>query len=81
MTEGEEATAAVVEKFKNLISENGTIEKFEEWGGRRLAYLIEDLAEGFYVYAEYKAPQAFPAELDRLFNINDMILRSITIAK
>ena len=29
---GEEATAAVVEKFKSLIEANGTVESFDEWG-------------------------------------------------
>ena len=35
----EEATAALVGKFKSLIEANGTIDSIDEWGKRRLAYL------------------------------------------
>ena len=80
-TAGEEATAAAVEKFKTLISENGTIDKVEEWGSRRLAYPINDLTEGFYVFVTFSSDRAFPAELDRIYKINDSILRSIIVAK
>ena len=44
----EEATAALVNKFKTLIEENGTVESFDEWGKRKLAYPINDLTEGYY---------------------------------
>lgn len=34
----EEETQALVEKFKNLIAKNGTVESVDDWGKRRLAY-------------------------------------------
>ncbi|MDR3551729.1 MAG: 30S ribosomal protein S6 [Clostridia bacterium] len=77
----EEATAAVVEKFKALIAANGTIDTIEEWGKRRLAYPIDDQTEGYYVQINFTAVNDFPAELDRQFNINDAILRSLVINK
>ena len=76
---GEEAVNALKEKFTSLIAENATVEKTEEWGNRRLAYPIDDYTEGFYVYVKYTAPSAFPAELKRILNITDGILRSLTI--
>ena len=45
-TLGEEATAALVEKFKALVEANGTLTSIDEWGKRRLAYPINDLMEG-----------------------------------
>lgn len=75
----EEDTKAVVEKFTALIGENGEIESVNEWGKRRLAYPINDLMEGYYVLVNYKADTAFIAELTRLFNINDNIMRAMTI--
>ena len=35
---GEENIAAMVEKFKTLIENNGTVTNVNEWGKRRLAY-------------------------------------------
>ena len=44
----EEATSALVGKFKSLIEANGTIDSIDEWGKRRLAYPINDEEEGVY---------------------------------
>ena len=76
---GEETVNALKEKFAALIAENATVEKTEEWGNRKLAYPIDDYTEGYYVYVKYTSPTAFPAELKRILNITDGILRSLTI--
>ena len=41
---GEEGIAALVEKFKALVEAEGTLTGIEEWGKRRLAYLINKAA-------------------------------------
>ena len=76
---GEEGTKALVEKFTKLISDNGEVESVNEWGVRKLAYPIQDLTEGYYVLVKFTAPHEFPAELSRLYNINDSILRSLVV--
>lgn len=81
VSKGEEATAALVEKFKNLIAENATVENVDEWGKRKLAYLINDEAEGYYVLVNFESEADFPAELDRITNITDGVLRSMIIKK
>ena len=48
-TLGEEGIQAMIEKFKALIEKHATLENVDEWGKRRLAYLINDEAEGHYV--------------------------------
>ena len=78
---GEEGIAALTEKFKTLISDNGTINNIEAWGKRRLAYPIEDETEGHYVLIDFTSGVAFPAELDRIYKITDGVLRSMIIAK
>ena len=74
----EEATAALVNQFKALIEENGTIESFNEWGKRKLAYPINDMTEGYYVLVNYTADPSFVAELERIFNITEGVMRSMT---
>lgn len=81
LTIGEEGIQAVVEKFKTLIEQNGEITNMAEWGKRRLAYPINDMTEGYYVLIEFTSAPAFPAELDRVFNINESIMRSLIIAQ
>lgn len=73
----EEATKALVEKFKELIAANGTVDGMDEWGRRRLAYPIDDQNEGYYVQVNFTCGNSFPAELDRQLKINDGILRSL----
>lgn len=78
---GEEAAVALKEKFQTLIEANGTIDSVDEWGKRRLAYLINDEEEGYYVLVNFSAEPAFPAELDRVFKITDGVLRTMIIKK
>ena len=40
----EEETAALVAKFQTLAEQNGTAVEVDEWGKRKLAYLINDEA-------------------------------------
>ena len=80
-TLGEEATAALVEKFKALVEANGTLTSIDEWGKRRMAYAIDDMPEGYYTLVEFDAKPDFPAELDRIYKITDGIIRSIIVAK
>ena len=74
---GEEGIAALVEKFKALIEQNGTIEEMEEMGKRKLAYDINYISEGYYVLVKFTSAPAFPAELDRIFGLTEGILRSL----
>ncbi|MBQ6708092.1 MAG: 30S ribosomal protein S6 [Clostridia bacterium] len=78
---GEEAAKEMVEKFKAIISENGTVESVDEWGARKLAYPINYETDGYYALYNYSCEPAFPAELDRIVKITDGVLRSLIIAK
>jgi small subunit ribosomal protein S6 len=80
-TLGEDETAALVAKFKELAEGHGTVTEVDEWGKRKLAYPINDLDEGYYVLMTFSADPAFPAELDRLMRINTGIMRSIIVCK
>ncbi|MBQ5816376.1 MAG: 30S ribosomal protein S6 [Oscillospiraceae bacterium] len=78
---GEEAVKAVAEKFTNLIAANGSVESVDEWGVRKFAYPINDMTEGYYVLYNFTSNPEFPAELDRVCNITDEVLRSLVISK
>lgn len=78
---GDDAVNALLEKFKDLISKNGTIENVDEWGKRRLAYLINDEAEGYYTVIDFESGADFPAEFSRIAKITDGVLRTMIIKK
>ncbi len=79
LANGEEAAKATVNKFTGLISANAEVIEIDEWGKRRLAYPIEDMNEGYYTVATFKCEGDFPAELQRLMNIDESVMRIMVI--
>ncbi len=72
----EEPRAELIARFNTLISQHeGKVEKVEEWGKRRLAYLVDDKPEGYYVLVNFSAPATFPKELERVLEIDDNVMR------
>lgn len=76
----DEARKAVVERFKGILSSNGSeIIEEKDWGKRRLAYEINDFKEGFYQIVRVKSTDEATNEFDRLAKINDDIIRHIVV--
>lgn len=78
---GEEGINSTIEKFKALITKNATLDSVDEWGKRRLAYMINKESEGYYVLFNFTSEPDFPAELDRRYKITEGVLRSLIIKK
>ena len=78
----DEVIDGVVAKFEKLLTNNGAaIEKTDRWGKRKLAYLIDDLAEGYYVLVDFSAEPAAVKELDRGMKITDEGMRHMIVKK
>ena len=77
----EEETAAVVEKFKALVEQNGTLEEMEEMGKRKLAYEINGLTDGDYTLIDFHAEPSNIAELARVLRISDAVVRHMLVAR
>lgn len=77
----DEARKAVVERFKGILSSNGSeIIEEKDWGKRRLAYEIQDFTEGFYNIVRVKSENDEAiSEFDRLAKISDDIIRHIVV--
>ena len=78
---GDDNIKTTVDKFTDLITANGEVIEKNEWGLRKLAYPIQFLDEGYYVLINFNAKPQFLAELDRVYNITDSVLRSLVIRK
>jgi small subunit ribosomal protein S6 len=78
----EEDTNQLIEKFSGVLSKGGAdILKTDLWGRRRLAYPIKKFNKGFYVVLEYGSDPEAVTEMERLFRIDEKILRFLTVKK
>ena len=75
----ENGVAAMVERFRSFIEQNGEILETDDWGGRKLAYPIDDRNEGYYYIVRFTAEPEFPLELERNFNITEGIMRYLVL--
>ncbi|MED0706012.1 30S ribosomal protein S6 [Aneurinibacillus aneurinilyticus] len=76
----EEATKANVERFSNVITEDGgEMEKVTEMGKKRLAYEIDDHREGFYVLMNFQSEPQAVNEMERLMKISDDVIRYLVV--
>ncbi len=76
----EEEIKAKIEFFKEVIVKNGGhIETCLDMGMRNLAYPIDKNHRGYYFVIYFKALPSLIAELERLYGINEEILRFIVI--
>jgi len=76
-TVDERTVSPSLDKFLNVIRNGeGTIEKVDIWGRRRLAYEIAKKAEAIYAVINLTAKPADVDELDRQLKLSEAVLRT-----
>jgi small subunit ribosomal protein S6 len=77
----EEEIDAYIEQVKGIITAHqGTVDKVDKWGVRKLAYRIQKKSEGFYVLITFSTPDnACVAEIERRMRVTDLVLKWITV--
>ena len=71
---------ALAENATKIITDNGgKVAKTETWGLRSLAYKIAKNRKAHYVMLDLDAPPAAIAELERQSNINEDVIRFLTL--
>jgi small subunit ribosomal protein S6 len=53
--------------------------KTDRWGNRRLAYEIKRKQQGHYVLVQYEASGSMIPELERIFHLDEAVLRYLTM--
>ncbi len=53
--------------------------KIDRWGNRRLAYEIKGKEQGHYVLVQYEASGSTVSELERMFRLDEVVLRYLTM--
>ncbi len=76
----EEEITALIERNAELVQQaGGAIVRVDHWGLRKLAYPIKKHPQGYYVYTEYGATPTVVEEMERLFRIDDRVLKYLTV--
>jgi small subunit ribosomal protein S6 len=71
---------AVIDRVKGLITDNGgEVTRLDQWGTRRLAYPINHMREGQYVFMLTQLPPQAITEIDRALNLIDEIMRHLFV--
>jgi small subunit ribosomal protein S6 len=76
----EQQTSELHEQVATVVSRmNGTIEKTDNWGRRKLAYEIGPHKEGLYVLEVINGSGELVKELDRRLKVLDLVMRHIIV--
>jgi len=77
---GEDQFTEVIDRTCAIITDDGgTIINIDRWGIKRLAYEIKKEVQGYYVNLNFAAPGKTINEIERIFRIDDRLLRYLTI--
>lgn len=72
---------SIINRVKDTIQNNsGEIREIEDWGRKRLAYMINKSKIGYYAIFRFEAPSDFVAKLERMYSLDEQILRYLTIS-
>jgi small subunit ribosomal protein S6 len=77
---GEEKFTEIIERTNAIVeNDKGSVIDIDRWGIKKLAYEIKKETQGYYVYMNYAAPGSTILELERIFRIDDNLLRYLTV--
>ena len=78
----EEQQATITEEIKNhIINGGGTVETVEQWGKKRLAYIVKKQRYGYYTLFHYDADASTIAELELSLKHNESILKWVVLIR
>jgi len=77
---GEEQFTEIIDRTNAIVAnDGGAIICLDRWGIKRLAFEINKEVQGYYVYMNYAAPGKTVDEIERIFRIDDRVIRYLTV--
>jgi len=71
---------SVISQIKDTIINNGgEIREIENWGRKRLAYMIKKSKVGYYIIIRFNATPNLISKLERSYQLDEHILRYLTV--
>ena len=75
----DEQMKEAVEKFKDVLQQNGAeVVNEEAWGLRKLAYPIQKKSTGFYCLLEFNGESTIVKKLETAFRRDERVIRFLT---
>jgi small subunit ribosomal protein S6 len=73
----ERTVEPTLQKYLEVVTKDGgSVDKFDLWGRRRLAYEIQKKTEAIYAVINFTSTPDTSKELDRLLGLNEIVLRT-----
>lgn len=70
----------IISKIKETIAANGgEMREVENWGRKRLAYMVNKSKIGYYCIFRFDAPTTIISKLERFYTLDDHILRYLNV--
>lgn len=77
----DEQIESIISRIKDFITNNGgNIREIENWGRKRLAYMINKSKIGYYAVFRFDAPTNIISKLERNYTLDEHIIRYLTIS-
>ena len=71
---------SILTRIKDVITNNGgEIRELDNWGRKRLAYPVKKSKIGYYAIYRFEAPSDMIAKLERIYSLEEQILRYVTL--
>jgi small subunit ribosomal protein S6 len=64
---------------ETIVNNGGEIRETENWGRKRLAYMVKKSKIGYYIIFRFDAPSSIVSKLERFYTLDEYILRFLTI--
>ena len=76
---GEDQFTEVINRTNANIEEDGAVINIDRWGLKKLAYEIKKETQGYYICVDWAGTGAVVAEMERIFRIDERVIRFLTI--
>ncbi len=76
----DEQVDAAVAQIEEVVKEaDGSIDKVDRWGVRKLAYRVAKREEGYYVLVQFSAGSKAVREIERRLRVDESVLKHLTV--
>jgi len=76
----EEQIGTLTERYSQIIkTSGGELIKIEDWGSKRLAYVVKRKEKGRYILLDYVGQPTLLSELERQFKISEEVMKYLSV--